>query len=241
MKLWIDADCTLFYPRYFCCVTRYNWHDVKQTPITAYGPEIAVYRTLAWIARAYRTILRNRSTTNRIWISVKIAPITLKAKVSSLNSNRPLVSLILVPLLFPLFRANLSDSPELCCDADNVKTLTENLNMAESIFGRCPTCLRNAYKLLCDLTCSPEQSKFLHVTKKDNYTTESGKRKEYVKEIEVSDIPIFHFACVSLRILLHIIFDPFLFSFFSRFTSKRNTWTKLTILVKTWSCLRVGN
>ncbi|XP_016911679.2 NPC intracellular cholesterol transporter 1 homolog 1b-like [Apis cerana] len=77
------------------------------------------------------------------------------------------------------------DSPELCCDADNVKTLTENLNMAESIFGRCPTCLRNAYKLLCDLTCSPEQSKFLHVTKKDNYTTESGKRKEYVKEIEV--------------------------------------------------------
>ncbi|KAG6801155.1 NPC intracellular cholesterol transporter 1 1b [Apis mellifera caucasica] len=78
------------------------------------------------------------------------------------------------------------DSPELCCDADNVKTLIENLNMAESIFGRCPTCLKNVYKLLCDLVCSPEQSKFLRVTKTgNNYTTESGKRKEYVEEIEV--------------------------------------------------------
>lgn len=89
------------------------------------------------------------------------------------------------------FCVNVSDSPELCCDADNVKTLIENLNMAESIFGRCPTCLKNVYKLLCDLVCSPEQSKFLRVTKTgNNYTTESGKRKEYVEEIEVRDILI---------------------------------------------------
>lgn len=41
LKLWIDANYILFYPR--CCyVTRYNWHDAKQTPITVYGEEIAV-------------------------------------------------------------------------------------------------------------------------------------------------------------------------------------------------------
>lgn len=88
LKLWIDADYASFYPR-SCCVTRYNWRDVKQTRITVYGAEIAVSRSWAWAARVHRTILRNRSIPNRIRISVKNAPITLKAKVSFLGSIYP--------------------------------------------------------------------------------------------------------------------------------------------------------
>lgn len=180
-------------------------------------------------------ILRNRSISNRIRISVKNAPIISKAKVSFHKST--LIDPSFLSSWFHFYSLpNVSDSPELCCDADNVKTLIENLNMAESIFGRCPTCLKNVYKLLCDLVCSPEQSKFLRVTKTgNNYTTESGKRKEYVEEIEVSDILI-SFCLLFFTIVLHIVF-----LFFFRFMLKRSTWTKLTILVRTWSCLRVGN
>ncbi|OAD57255.1 Niemann-Pick C1 protein, partial [Eufriesea mexicana] len=72
------------------------------------------------------------------------------------------------------------DSPELCCDVDNIQTLVTQLSMAETIFGRCPTCIKNAYKLLCDLSCSPEQSKFLRVTK----VNKNSEDKEYVEELE---------------------------------------------------------
>lgn len=90
-------------------------------------------------------------------------------------------------------RANVSDSsePELCCDSDNIQALVSQLSMAETIFGRCPTCIKNVYKLLCDLSCSPEQSKFLNVTKTD----ENSEGKKYVTEIEVSESVtlLFHF------------------------------------------------
>lgn len=55
--------------------------------------------------------------------------------------------------------------------------------MVETIFGRCPTCIKNVYKLLCDLSCSPEQSRFLNVTK----TNKNSEGKEYVEELEVSE------------------------------------------------------
>ncbi|CAL7944120.1 unnamed protein product [Xylocopa violacea] len=53
--------------------------------------------------------------------------------------------------------------------------------MAENVFGRCPTCLKNIFKLLCDLTCSPKQSEFLNVTK----TNKDEEYGEYVEEIQV--------------------------------------------------------
>ncbi|KOX74661.1 Niemann-Pick C1 protein [Melipona quadrifasciata] len=79
----------------------------------------------------------------------------------------------------PQYFQNIDSSePELCCDPDNIQTLVTQLSMAETIFGRCPTCIKNAYKLLCDLSCSPEQSKFLK-------TNENSEGKKYVTEIEV--------------------------------------------------------
>ncbi|XP_071860476.1 NPC intracellular cholesterol transporter 1 homolog 1b [Bombus fervidus] len=74
-----------------------------------------------------------------------------------------------------------SNEPELCCDSDNIQTLVTQLSMAETIFGRCPTCIKNVYKLLCDLSCSPEQSRFLNVTK----TNKTSEGKVYVEELEV--------------------------------------------------------
>ncbi|XP_076621985.1 NPC intracellular cholesterol transporter 1 homolog 1b [Colletes latitarsis] len=74
-----------------------------------------------------------------------------------------------------------SDSPKLCCDSSNIKTLLSQTTMIDGIFGRCPTCIENIYKLICDLSCSPEQSRFLQV--KDVGINSEG--KEYVKAVEV--------------------------------------------------------
>ncbi|CAL7944118.1 unnamed protein product [Xylocopa violacea] len=80
----------------------------------------------------------------------------------------------------PQYFEGTDESPPLCCDAVNVATLVEKLSIVEDIFGGCPTCLKNVFKLLCDLTCSPKQSEFLNVTK----TNKDEEYGEYVEEIQ---------------------------------------------------------
>ncbi|CAK9827722.1 NPC intracellular cholesterol transporter 1 [Anthophora retusa] len=74
-----------------------------------------------------------------------------------------------------------SSAPKLCCDADNIITMIDKIALADNVFGRCPTCIKNIFKLICDLSCSPEQSKFLNVTK--SKINEEG--QEYADELEV--------------------------------------------------------
>ncbi len=39
---------------------------------------------------------------------------------------------------------------------------------AENLLGRCPTCFENFRRSICDLTCHPQQSKFLKPTLKQD-------------------------------------------------------------------------
>ena len=59
-----------------------------------------------------------------------------------------------------------SDTPELCCDADQIRELQKSFSMASLFLGACPACFANFKKLLCHLPCSPKQSQFAKVTKK---------------------------------------------------------------------------
>lgn len=64
--------------------------------------------------------------------------------------------------------------------------------MAEGIFGRCPTCLKNMFRLICDMTCNSEHRRFVKVTKsikEDDI--------EYVHEVDV--ILTSSIACASFR------------------------------------------
>lgn len=45
-----------------------------------------------------------------------------------------------------------------------IKVMAVSINMAAGIYGRCDTCLRNLYKSICALNCSPKQSEFLVAT-----------------------------------------------------------------------------
>lgn len=55
----------------------------------------------------------------------------------------------------------------MCCDGNQLHTLDYNLNLAANFIARCPSCLHNLLAHFCDLTCAPDQSRFLHVTDTD--------------------------------------------------------------------------
>lgn len=68
-----------------------------------------------------------------------------------------------------------------CCNTDMLTSMDQGLALPGSMLKRCPSCLRNFVKSICQMTCSPVQSKFLNVAKtKVNPKT----NKTYVTEID---------------------------------------------------------
>lgn len=50
-----------------------------------------------------------------------------------------------------------------CCDPEQARDLKENYKMAANIFGRCPSCLHNLVRHMCDYICSPRHAEFIKV------------------------------------------------------------------------------
>ena len=65
-------------------------------------------------------------------------------------------------ILGVFFREEYGDHPALCCDDQQVNDILTNFKQAEAILGRCPTCYYNFRVNFCDMTCRPDQSKFLN-------------------------------------------------------------------------------
>jgi len=60
----------------------------------------------------------------------------------------------------------MQDDLRLCCSTRQLKDLKQNFILPENLLGRCPACLANFRKNFCDLTCRPDQSLFVNVTKR---------------------------------------------------------------------------
>ncbi|KAL2755532.1 hypothetical protein ACRALDRAFT_2041874 [Sodiomyces alcalophilus JCM 7366] len=56
-------------------------------------------------------------------------------------------------------------SGPVCCDADQVKSLTSELGTPKQIISSCPACKENFFNLFCTFTCSPDQSLFVNITR----------------------------------------------------------------------------
>ena len=61
----------------------------------------------------------------------------------------------------PHLRKDLDGDLRLCCSPQQLRDLSSNFKMAGAFLGRCPTCMYNFRKNFCDMTCRPDQSKFL--------------------------------------------------------------------------------
>lgn len=72
-------------------------------------------------------------------------------------------------------------SVAVCCTPGQVLTMENSIQMAEGIFGRCQTCLKNLMKGICGLACDPEQSKYISILEQRN---SSIFLKPYVHRVE---------------------------------------------------------
>lgn len=66
-----------------------------------------------------------------------------------------------------------------CCDSRQIMDTHRSLFLADGVLGRCPTCLANFKRQICEMNCSPDQSLFVDVTED---LTPDGTR--YVSEID---------------------------------------------------------
>ena len=69
-----------------------------------------------------------------------------------------------------------------CCDTEQLATMDKSINLAAAFLKRCPSCLQNLVKHICDFTCGTDQSRFINVTQVEE---SESTHKEYVTEIDV--------------------------------------------------------
>lgn len=65
-----------------------------------------------------------------------------------------------------------------CCDYSQLRGMADNIMLAEGVLGRCPACLRNFVRQICELNCSPDQARFTYVN-----TLPLDEEREYVEEV----------------------------------------------------------
>ncbi|XP_034472622.1 NPC intracellular cholesterol transporter 1 [Drosophila innubila] len=56
-----------------------------------------------------------------------------------------------------------SEQKNFCCDVAQVKILNEQVKLAANFLDRCPACMSNLVRHICEFSCSPSQSEFVKV------------------------------------------------------------------------------
>ncbi|XP_034097515.1 NPC intracellular cholesterol transporter 1 [Drosophila albomicans] len=91
-----------------------------------------------------------------------------------------------------------NNEKNFCCDTDQMKILNDNVKLAAAILDRCPSCMVNLVRHICEFTCSPVQSEFAkivsteinngvpYITSLDLHITEEYVNKTYKSCSQVS-------------------------------------------------------
>lgn len=72
------------------------------------------------------------------------------------------------------------EAPQTCCDNRQIAILNSNVELAANFLLRCPSCMANLVRHMCDFTCNANQSLFM-----DAVTTEMGKNGTYITEVDL--------------------------------------------------------
>jgi Niemann-Pick C1 protein len=68
-----------------------------------------------------------------------------------------------------------------CCDAAQVATFAKSIQLAANFLKRCPSCMMNLARHLCDLTCGVDQTNFMDIVETKN----NSKGQEYITAIDL--------------------------------------------------------
>ncbi|XP_075217206.1 Niemann-Pick type C-1a isoform X2 [Lycorma delicatula] len=83
----------------------------------------------------------------------------------------------------PRFFKNDDNAVKVCCDKAQIEILDTSLIMATSFLKRCPSCEHSFIEHICDISCGPDQSRFMNVTQIEE-------NEEGMKMITAIDISI---------------------------------------------------
>lgn len=59
---------------------------------------------------------------------------------------------------------NGDEKQALCCSANQIRILTKSISEAEALIGSCPSCYFNFRNFWCQITCHPDQHRFVQPT-----------------------------------------------------------------------------
>ncbi|KAF5285860.1 hypothetical protein FQA39_LY04321 [Lamprigera yunnana] len=80
----------------------------------------------------------------------------------------------------PHLISDVESETRTCCDLDQIKAMDINVYLVANFLSRCPSCMHNYIQHICEMTCSPQQSRYIDVV--DVKKNEAG--KEYITEID---------------------------------------------------------
>jgi len=96
----------------------------------------------------------------------------------------------------------------VCCTEEQVGILVKKLGKADARLKKCNTAVSNFRALICDFTCSPNQSQFVEVVESQSYQSgrKAKKLKYYVSE-EYSDKTFYSIVKTSRLICGNVVHD----------------------------------
>ena len=74
------------------------------------------------------------------------------------------------------------DDTATCCSREQIQRIDNSSSLPKQLMSRCPACFTNFKGFLCDLTCNPDMSEYLLVTKEGDYN--STQYQNSTKQIE---------------------------------------------------------
>ncbi|XP_070495795.1 NPC intracellular cholesterol transporter 1 isoform X3 [Chironomus tepperi] len=76
-----------------------------------------------------------------------------------------------------------ADNVLTCCDNEQLIEFNNQIKLASGILNRCPSCMNNFVRHICEFTCSPHQSDFIKVKKTE--INPDFENKTYIDEIDI--------------------------------------------------------
>lgn len=88
-----------------------------------------------------------------------IDPIVVKTDKEKLEQFRSLC---------PSHAKLIEEGKPLCCDAGQIDSMIQGMEIPKAFLRACPSCLRNFAAFFCGMSCDPDQASFNTVTKPEN-------------------------------------------------------------------------
>lgn len=67
-----------------------------------------------------------------------------------------------------------------CCDVGQLRGMASSILIAEGVLGRCPACLKNFVRQICEMNCSPDQARFVDI---DSLPLPHDEERHFVDEV----------------------------------------------------------